>query len=95
MSKKVYKYSEDFGRHGDLEAVFVADPAVVERMLARGEVYLGEVLGKHSEVTATIDGETMKEVTADPAVIAFFEEHLGGSAGISIVGYFLDQEAGR
>jgi hypothetical protein len=92
MSVKVYKYSENFGRMGQLDSVFVAEESDVARMMGK-RVYLGEVLGKHSEVSATITGDTVKVVSDDQAIVEFFVDHLRGKVGTDVYGAFLDQEA--
>lgn len=62
---KLYKYSQDFGRMGSLEGVFALTDEEYARGIAKGEVYLGEVLGKHSEVTAYIQPSTVTMLTDD------------------------------
>jgi hypothetical protein len=89
---KLYKYSEYFGRMGSLQSVFVSDEDVVNHMRAAGQVYLGEVLGKHSEITATIDEKTLRELPESQEVVAFFREHLNGLVGYNIIDSFLNQE---
>jgi hypothetical protein len=89
---KVYKYEQYFGRMGSLSSVFVASDEDIERLKKRCRVYLGEVLGKHSEVTATADDKTIKVLTDDKAVVSFFVEHLGGRAGTDLLGHMRDQE---
>lgn len=75
-SKKILvKYSESFGRMGDLSGVFVTTQADYDRALRGRSVYLGEVLGKHSQVTADLNASTLRVVSDDPAVVALVEEH--------------------
>jgi hypothetical protein len=83
--KKIYRYAQDFGRMGGLECVFVAEEELADRMLARGGVGLGEVLGKHSDIAARFDDKTFSTLTDDPAIVTFFEEHLGGYVGLNLV----------
>jgi len=66
--KKLYKYQESFGRMGDLDGVFVLDQEQFNRGMGM-DVNLGEVLGKHSDITATIDETTVKELTDDQEFI--------------------------
>ena len=84
---KVYKYSEGFGRMGNLEGVFVASAKDIARLRRAGQVYLGEVLGKHSEVVATINDETVRELTDAPAVVSFLNEHCRGCIGVRLADY--------
>lgn len=89
--KKIYKYSESFRRMGRLEGVFVADSDIVESMLGK-EVYIGEALGKHSEVTASISTETITPISDDASIVDFFEKHLNGSCGTNPVSAYDEQE---
>lgn len=92
MSDKIYKYDQYFGRSGSLQSVFVANDEDIARLKKAGRVYLGECLGKHSEVTATIDDKTLRELSSDPAVVAFFTEHLGGCTGTDLLGHLEDSD---
>ncbi len=90
---KIYKYEQDFGRMGSLHSVFAASDEDIARLRKAKRVYLGECLGKHLEVTATIDDKTVRELTDDPAVVAFFTEHLDGCSGTNLLGYMEDADA--
>jgi hypothetical protein len=79
MTKAVYKYTEDFGRMGVLDGVFVEDVDFVEANTGR-EVYFGEVLGKHSEIVGTTNQENVTLV-ADSADFVFLFEQFGLSSG--------------
>lgn len=73
--KAVYKMR--FGgiyRGGKVEGLFVAEPDEVAAAIGK-EVYFGEILGKHSEIYGTLDADEVTEVSTDPAVVAFVEEH--------------------
>lgn len=71
--KGIYKFYADFGRMGDLSAVFVATAEDVEDIIGK-EVYFGEVLGKHSEVYTTMEEDHFTLVTNDEKFIEMFEE---------------------
>lgn len=74
--KAVYKYFEDFGRCGELSGVFVREKADVEELLDKGhEVYLGEALGKHSQVFTTLSSKTIKMISDNPEVVGIVEKH--------------------
>jgi hypothetical protein len=88
---KVYKYEESFRRMGELSGVFIAEDADVAKVRGK-EVYLGEVLGKHSEVTATVNDETLTMISEDPAIVRFFEEHLDGGIGTNPVAAYEGDE---
>lgn len=65
----------DFGRMGDLFAAFLSTPRLL--LSAEGKVaYFGEVLGKHSDISYTIDlaDFSFSEITNDDvAVLAKYE----------------------
>jgi hypothetical protein len=86
----VYRYSESFGRMGDLSGVFVAEAADVAAAMGK-EAYLGEVLGKHSEVTATIDEDTVTLVTVDSLAVEVVRS-LGLSTGTNPIQALADTE---
>lgn len=67
---KLYKYHQDFGRMGELHGVFALTQEEFDKLQEKGDVYLGEVLGKHSDVVAYFDSNTMKELTDDQEFIA-------------------------
>lgn len=51
--KAIYKLNADYGRNGNLTGVFIAEKEHVAVLLENKiEVYFGEVLGKHSEISA-------------------------------------------
>ena len=73
MTLKLYSYGEDFGRMGYVSGTFVADDLDVQKVMGK-DVYLGEVLGKHSNISATIDDETLTVLTDDQDFIKKFAE---------------------
>jgi hypothetical protein len=89
MTLKLYRYHEDFGRMGYLSGTFVADDADVEKALGQS-VYLGEVLGKHSDISATIVDETLTVLTDDQDFIKKFHKFQCDS-GQNPVAALLDQ----
>jgi hypothetical protein len=87
----VYRYAESFGSHGDLASVFLATAGDIAAAMGK-TAYLGEVLGKRSEVTATIDADTVTLATADPAVVEVVRA-LGLETGINPLDYIEDEES--
>jgi len=72
----IYKMTIDFGRMGDLDGVFVADTDDVKKLIKSGqEIYFGEVLGKHSDVSCAIQNKHLTLVTTDEAFIELFEKY--------------------
>lgn len=47
---KLWKFSEDYGRRGDVEGLFIATEEEIDKFLDKQNISFGEVLGKHSEV---------------------------------------------
>lgn len=74
--KAIYKMNLDCGRMGSLEGIFVTDPPRVKQLIeSKEEVYFGEVLGKHSEVTWVFDGPELTLVSDDAHLVQLFEEN--------------------
>lgn len=66
----------DWGRYGRLPGIFVADKEDVAAVIGREKVYLGEILGKHSEVVLdVIEEEYLRMLTDDPAAVEMFEKY--------------------
>lgn len=86
-AKGIYKYKQYFGRSGTLSGIFIAKADDVQKSM--GEVYLGEVLGKHSEVWADLNSLTLKLVTDNPEFVKIFEEYDMGT-GCNPVAIFLE-----
>lgn len=78
---------------GELSGVFVAEKPDVQRAFDSGAyIHFGEVLGKHSDISATINsGGEVVMVTDDPAVIELFEKH-DLSSGINPLDYYAEEE---
>ena len=69
-TESIYEFFLDCGRMGELEGYFIAtDQDVLDFITKQPEVDFGEVLGKHSNISATITGEHIKKVSSDPEAI--------------------------
>lgn len=68
----LYKYSEEFGRMGRVEGLFFADSEEVKAAEGK-DIYMGEILGKHSEVVATINQATLTLITNNPEEVKYLE----------------------
>ena len=66
--KVLAKFYWDCGRSGDINGIFIADKEAVEAAYGR-HVYLGEVLGKHSEVYGDLVEGDITIVSEDPVVV--------------------------
>ncbi len=74
---KLYKWEENF-RGGTLEGVFIADDANMPRLYGK-DIYLGEVMGKHSEVSIRFSEGDFKILSDNQPFIEAFEEIVGYS----------------
>lgn len=76
MKQAIYKLSVDCGRSGDLEGVFLATKAQVNKLISsKIEVYFGEVLGKHSEIYGAIEKKEIKLLTDDPVAVEIVKKY--------------------
>ena len=82
---KIYRFRMDCGRMGSLDGVFTAEVERIEAVMGT-EVYLGEVLGKHSEVFVTLSDENIVEVECSPEFVEEFRKVVGG-VGINPLDY--------
>lgn len=92
MSKKaLWRFYWDVRRHGSVRGLFVATDDEVQKAL--GEyVYFGEILGKHSEVSGTLEEADLTRLTDDADFIAKFEEY-GCASGYNPLQYINEGEA--
>lgn len=60
----LYSFYANFGRQGDLEGLFICKVAKINKIIGK-DVYFGEVLGKHSDVTLRIDKMHIHLITND------------------------------
>ena len=75
MTLGLYAFDLDCGRQGSLHALHVLEDTEYSKILAFGEeVYLGECLGKHSEVITVIDEDDLTLVSDRERDVAVFED---------------------
>lgn len=85
--KAVYKLHFDCGRMGTLHGIFVEEKEKVETLAKSGkEIYFGEVLGKHSEITGPLSEEDYTMISDDPTVVGIVENY-GLTCGFNPVEY--------
>ena len=89
---KLYRFYEDFGRHGEIEGLFIEESDFVDKLVKMGvSVTYYDVLGKHSEVTITFDKDTFAVVLDDSGVIDILVKHVGNSlSGINTVDKYVE-----
>lgn len=75
MSKAIYQFHEDFGRMGEISGTFIEDKELVETVLGhQHEVYLGEVLGKHSDISVELNEHNVTMLSDNPEHIKLLRE---------------------
>jgi len=76
MEKAIYKLLISIPRHGTISGIFVIEKKYMKKLLEEKiEIYLGEVLGKHSEVYVTVEEDEIVEITDDVTVVEIFENY--------------------
>ncbi len=78
MSRSLYRFSISFRRSGDLTGIFTAEPEQLEAAYGR-HIYLGEVLGKHSEVYFDLDSSMITLIESEARFVDWFDTVVGGS----------------
>lgn len=91
--KLLCSYFLDCGRMGELEGLFIAYQSDIDALVGT-EVNFGEVLGKHSDITATIEEGDIKVVSSDREKIDWLQGiFLGDSiTGFNPFDYVYDEE---
>ena len=74
--KKIYKFSWDCGRAGELDGLFIANSDDVDKIIGK-PVSFGEALGKHSDVTGVVEIGDLEILSEDEEFIEKFEEIVG------------------
>lgn len=87
--KKLYQFNFSCGRMGSLEGIFIAESSEVEALIGK-EIYFGEVLGKHSEVSGLLEESDLQVLTDDQDFIETFERVLwtGTISGYNPLDYY-------
>jgi len=74
--KYLFKFYWNCGRMGHVEGLFVATEKEVSDAMGE-EIYLGEVLGKHSQIYGTIDENDITKLDVSPEAVAEVSKYLG------------------
>jgi len=86
------KFFWDCGRMGDLDGIFITTKEALEKSYGK-EAYFGEVLGKHSEVSGTIDEDDFEIVETTQKFIEELQELLGSNiSGFNPLEYIQEEE---
>jgi hypothetical protein len=96
--ERVIRISFEMRRSADLEEICVVDDEEWETIQKAKEngvsIYLGEVAGKHSEVTVTLDDDCLEVLSEDPKDAEVLNRLIGGHAGHYIVSAVLEAMEG-
>ena len=90
MSRSLYRFSLEWGRMGTLAGIFTACPEVLETAYGK-HVYLGEALGKHSEIYFNLAPDMITLVESEARFVDWFDTVVGGS-GINPLHYLPEGE---
>lgn len=88
----LYRFRAYFGRSGTLTGLFTSTPEEIAACIGP-EIHFGEVLGKHSDVTATLEESDFEKLTDDADFVRRFEEY-GCASGFDPRGYLGGDEEG-
>lgn len=85
----IYRYHE-IGRYHDIQGIFLATDEEVEKLIGT-ELYLGEIAGKHSEVTVEVTKNDIILVTDDALPVEIFRRYRL-SNGVNPFDYIPEEE---
>lgn len=94
---RVLTWSMSFRRGGTLNSVILVteeDWSTIQSLSGQ-DVNLGEVNGKHSEVTYKVNTNDFVVATDKPTEVALFARVLPGGSGFPIMNYLLDRDGGE
>jgi hypothetical protein len=83
---QLVRFCQDYGRMGDVEGLFITTEDKMKQIMGT-EVYFGEILGKHSSVSVTIDEEVIEIMSEKQDFINEMLDELGGRDIFELVGY--------
>jgi hypothetical protein len=89
--RKLFKFYFNCGRMGKLDGLFIAYQEEIDELIGKN-VYFGEVLGKHSEITGIIEKEEIKEISNDQELINKLEELFGSDTLCGINPLYCDPQ---
>ena len=79
-------FMQDFGRMGDIECLFITTPDRLAKTEGR-TIYLGEVLGKHSNINVEMDDDNTRIISDDQEKIKWLQSLMmaGNRKDVSIL----------
>ena len=90
--KKLFKFYVDYGRHGDIEGVFVAEEAEVTAALGY-TISFYEPWGKHSSAECTLEASQFTVLTDDQDFIEKAQKYGIARHGVSPLGILADMKS--
>jgi hypothetical protein len=93
MKKVLARFHWDCGRQGDVNGLFVTTEGQIKSAIG-SQVYFGEILGKHSEVSGEFEEKDITVVSEDQEFISKLVEVIGSShiSGYNPFDYIEDDE---
>ena len=70
----LYKFDYYCGRMGDLEGLFFAKEKSIESLIGQ-YIHFGEVLGKHSDISVTIEEKHLSKIDISLSSVGSRERH--------------------
>lgn len=90
-TRYLWKFYWDCGRQGEVSSLFVATENEVSGLIGK-DIYFGEILGKHSEVSGTIEEGEVQKVEIDPETVEKVAALLGDTwSGYNPIVYLEDE----
>lgn len=80
--EKLYRFSWDCGRSGNVEGIFIATEDEVDSAIYK-DVYFGEILGKYSEIYGVLEEHDLEVLDVSDITI----QELKKVSGRNISGY--------
>lgn len=79
---KLYKFYWNYGRHGEVDGLFLATKEEIAAAIGKNVVF-GEILGKHSYISGVLDSEDFTILSEDAEFIAQLLKVFDGKQTIS------------
>jgi hypothetical protein len=76
MKRVLAKFNWDCGRQGSVNSLFVTTENELAELVGQ-TIYFGEVLGKHSDISGTLEADDVKVVSEDQEFITKLVEIIG------------------
>lgn len=89
--KLLVNFHIDCGRMGELDGLFVTTQAELDTAYGK-TFYMGDVLGKHSEISDDLDPSHVTVLTADEEFIEKYLAIVGRDVGVNPLDYIEETE---